>query len=55
MRISEEQKQNYIDKIYKEMQRRGLTEEEIPRVMNYHSHAEYPMEVVSDDRGDYFS
>lgn len=33
MRISEEQKQNYIDKIYKEMQRRGLTEEEIPRVI----------------------
>ena len=23
--------------------------------MNYHSHAEHPMEVVSDDRGDYFS
>lgn len=32
-RVSEEQKQDYIKKVYEEMRSRGFTEEEIPRVI----------------------
>lgn len=32
-RVSEEQKQEYIKKVCEEMQNRGFTEEEIPRVI----------------------
>ena len=33
MRITEEKKQKYISWIYEEMKYRGLTEEEIPKVI----------------------
>lgn len=33
MMVSEEIKQKYINKIYKEMRLRGMTEEEIPEVI----------------------
>ena len=33
MFVSEDMKQRYLEKVYKEMNRRGFTSEEIPRVI----------------------
>ena len=53
MIITEEKKQKYADKVYREMLRRGFTEDEIPRVLSktgfQEALNEYPEEQMHYD------